>query len=82
MRLKRLPMLVVGCTLSVGCRAASEVEAPGQRWWTDVTELASDRMEGRTTGSEALSVGGSVCRWPVRTPQAATGWDDSIFSAC
>ena len=50
------PVVVVGfvCVVATGaCSSSSPNEAaPGDRWWTDVKELASDRMEGRATGSE------------------------------
>jgi Peptidase family M28 len=53
MRFQRglLPALAMGIIGGAGSPPATDWEALGRRWWAHVSTLASDRMEGRDTGS-------------------------------
>ena len=49
----RFAVFVVAGSIAVSaCRSPENTSATGERWWADVKQLASDKMQGRGTGTE------------------------------
>ncbi len=44
--------VVAVITVVSACRSPADTSATGERWWADVKQLASDKMQGRRTGTE------------------------------
>ncbi len=53
MFLFRFAVVVVAGSVAVSaCRSPENTAATGERWWAHVTQLATDKMQGRGTGTE------------------------------
>jgi Zn-dependent M28 family amino/carboxypeptidase len=77
MKLRAL-IIPAGLALAIAASAAVDWQAEGQRWWAHVEYLASDKLEGRNTGSEgyrqaAQYVSDQFARWGLK-PAGVSGY--------